>query len=105
MRPLRRALVGLAIAACALPARAGADGFQLERYEPNAAGSWFLSVPHPWYSSTRFFAAGLTLDDGHNPLLGGLYDGETFIRTVAVVEHQLVGHLDVAGSFLDRVQL
>ena len=24
---------------------------------------------------------------------------------MSVVEHQLVGHLDVAGSFLDRVQV
>src|SRR5439155_16398589 len=28
-----------------------------------------------------------------------------FRETVAVVEHQLVGHLDLAGSFLDRVQV
>src|SRR4051812_38004305 len=100
MRARGRALAVVVLAAAAaLPSRARADGFQLERYEPNSAGSWFLAVPHPWYSSTRYFAAGLTLDYGHNPLLGGLYEGDRFIRTVAVVEHQLVGHLDLAGSF------
>ncbi|MCU1281553.1 MAG: outer membrane protein OmpA, partial [bacterium] len=85
-------------------ASAHADGFALERYEPTPAGSWFVTVPQPWYSSTRYFAAGLTLDYGHNPLLGGTFDPR-FHETVAIVEHQLVGHVDVAGSFLDRVQL
>jgi OOP family OmpA-OmpF porin len=96
----RLALIAAALAV--LPSRARADGFQLERYEPTPAGSWFLGVPQPWYSSTRYFAGGLTLDYGHNPLLGGYYT-PSFTETVAVVRHQLVGHLDVAGSFLDRV--
>lgn len=82
-----------------------ADGFQLERYEPAAAGNAFFSVPFPWYSSTRWLAAGLTLDYGHNMLLGGQYGGDQFVRRVAIVEHQIVGHLDIAAAFLDRVQV
>jgi outer membrane protein OmpA-like peptidoglycan-associated protein len=102
---MRRALViAVALACVGSARRAGADGFALERYEPTPAGSWFLAVPQPWYSSTRWFAGGLTLDYGHNPLLGGVFDPQ-FQKTVAIVEHQLVGHVDVAGSFLDRVQL
>ena len=61
-------------------------------------------MPDPWYSSTRWFAGGLTLDYAHDPLLGGVFDPR-FRETVAIVEHQLVGHVDLAGSFLDRVQL
>jgi OOP family OmpA-OmpF porin len=103
---MRRALA-IAVAVSSLVAACGtarADGFALERYEPTPAGSWFVAVQQPWYSSTRYFAAGLTLDYGHNPLLGGTFDPR-FHETVAIVEHQLVGHVDVAGSFLDRVQL
>ena len=82
------------------------QGFQLERYEPTPAGSWFFGVVHPWYSSTRWFAGGFTLDYAHNPLLAGLFDNNgNFHQTAAVVEHMLVGHFDVAGSFLDRVQI
>ncbi len=86
--------------------KARAQGFALEKYEPPPAGSWFFGVVHPWYSSTRWFAGGLTLDYAHNPLLAGLYDANGgFHKTAAVVEHALYGHIDVAGSFLDRVQI
>ncbi len=102
---MRRALA-IAALLCSLVAARGAraDGFAIERYEPTPAGSWFVAVPQPWYSSTRYLAGGLTLDYGHNPLLGGVFDPR-FHETVAIVEHELVGHVDVAGSFLDRVQL
>src|SRR5512146_174017 len=102
---MRRALA-IVVALSSLVAARGAraDGFAIERYEPTPAGSWFVAVQQPWYSSTRYFAGGLTLDYGHNPLLGGVFDPR-FHETVAIVEHQLVGHVDVAGSFLDRVQL
>src|SRR5207248_5911662 len=100
---MKRLVVAVGIALCLLgAARAQAQGFQLERYEPTPAGAWFFAVQHPWYSSTRYFAAGLTLDYAHNVLLGGIFNPD-FKKTVAIVEHQLVGHLDVAGSFLDRV--
>ncbi|HNO67637.1 MAG TPA: hypothetical protein PKI49_03945, partial [Pseudomonadota bacterium] len=41
-------------------------GFQVNRYEPTAAGEWSFWVDHPWYSSTRYFAAGITLNYAHN---------------------------------------
>ena len=97
------AAAGLVLAA-AQPAHA--QGFALERYEPTPAGSWFFGAINPWYSSTRWFAGGLTLDYGHDPLLAGLYDTNgNFHETKPVVEHMLVGHIDLAGSFLDRVNV
>lgn len=85
-------------------ARAQNSGFQLNRYEPTAAGEWSFRVDHPWYSSIRYFAAGVTLNYSHNPLLGRLIasTGEV-LEKQSIIEHQLTGHVDLAGSFLDRV--
>jgi OOP family OmpA-OmpF porin len=84
----------------------GNNGFQLNRYEPTAAGEWSFWVNHPWYSSTRYFAAGVTLNYAHNPLVFGVLNPDgTFNRTSVVIAHQLIGHIDIAGSFLDRVLL
>lgn len=79
-------------------------GFQINRYEPTAAGEWSFWVDHPWYSRTRYFAAGVTLDYAHNPLIAGLIrpDG-SLTQTQSVIEHGLTGHIDLAGSFLDRI--
>src|SRR5206468_4330149 len=50
-------------------------------------------------------AAGLTLDYAHEPLVFGVRTSGSFTQTQAVVGSLLVGHLDLAGSFLDRVTL
>ena len=113
MSRLTRALLICAVAAglgalCVRPRSAHAQnsGFQVYRYEPTAAGEWSFAVDHPWYSRTRYFAAGITLDYAHNPLLFGRAGADgSFTDTISVIEHQLVGHLDLAGSFLDRVLL
>lgn len=78
-------------------------GYQLNRYEPTAAGEWSFAVSHPWFSSTRRFAVGLTLDYGHRPLLLGYRDSQGFTETMPLVSHQFFGHVDAAASFLDRV--
>jgi len=93
---------------CGFSASANAQdpgrGFQVNRYEPTAAGEWSLLVEHPWYSSTRYFAVGLTLNYAHNPLTYGLrFQDGSFGKTGAIIANQLIGHIDVAGSFLDRV--
>jgi OOP family OmpA-OmpF porin len=95
---------------CGLPVLADAQqagpGFQVNRYEPTAAGEWSLLVEHPWYSSTRYFAAGLTLNYAHNPLTYGLrFQDGSFQQSGAIIGNQLIGHIDIAGSFLDRVML
>jgi OmpA-OmpF porin, OOP family len=101
---MRRLLVTAALVGALASTRAEAQGFTLERYEPAPAGAWFFEVQHPWYSSTRWFAGGLTLDYAHNVLLGGVFN-PGFQQTVAIIEHQLTGHVDVAASFADRVQI
>src|SRR5262245_26393763 len=114
MRANRPSVLGLSVAALlAVATPAGAqsqptynNGFQLNRYEPTAAGEWSFWVDHPWYSSTRYFAAGLTLNYGHAPLVFGQKNADgTFTENQTVIGHQLLGHLDLAGSFLDRVTL
>src|SRR5436190_673771 len=99
----RNALVATVVVSIgAARADAQGKGFQLERYEPTPAGEWFFAVEHPWYSSTRWFAGGLTLDYGHAPLVVVVKDAagnQTNAGHDAVVGHQLVAHLDVAGSF------
>ena len=96
----------MALSLMASPARAQNLGFQVNRYEPTTAGEWSFLVDHPWYSSTRYFAAGVTLNYAHNPLVYGFstVDG-SFRQTQAIIAHQLLGHVDLAGSFLDRVTI
>ena len=97
-------LLGLGSLCWQRPALAQNRGFTINRYDPTPAGEWSFWVDHPWYSRTRYFAAGITLNYAHNPLvLGATNDAGTTER--AVIEHQLLGHLDIAGSFLDRVTL
>jgi len=81
-------------------------GFQVNRYEPTAAGEWGFLVDHPWYSSTRYFSGGITLNYGHNPLLANQVAADgSILRTDSIIAHQLMGHVDLAGSFLDRVNV
>ena len=81
-------------------------GFAVNRYEPTSAGEWSFWVDHPWYSSTRYFAGGITLNYAHNPLVFGLVGSDgSFTPRISVIEHQFLGHVDLAGSFLDRVQI
>src|SRR5262249_40545838 len=49
--------------------------------------------------------AGLTLNYAHKPLVFGITNGSGFTEQRAVIENQLLGHIDIAGSFLDRVTL
>lgn len=87
-------------------ARAQNQGFDINRYQPTPAGEWSFMVDHPWYSKTRFFAAGITLDYAHNPLLYATADRDgQFFTSSSIVAHQLIGSLDLAGSFLDRVNI
>ncbi len=106
---LARRRRGVAIAALVmlLPASGFAQnrGFTINRYEPTPAGEWSFMVDHPWYSSTRFLAAGLTLNYAHDPLVYGLASpsGDDFDTLRSVIEHQLLVHADVALSFADRL--
>lgn len=95
-------LVGLLAAG---RAEAQATGFQLNRYEPTPPGEGTLAVSHPWYSGTRSLAAGLTFNYAHAPLVYGIRTGGAFQPQQVVIAHQLLMHVDVAGSVWDRLTL
>ena len=86
-------------------AQAQNEGFQLNRYEPTAAGEWSFAVDHPWYNegAGRIYAAGMTLNYAHKPFVLGLLKGDGFTEQRDIITHQMITHLDVAASFLDRV--
>ena len=81
------------------------SGWALNRYEPTPTGDVFFMAEHPWYSSTRYFAAGIVGDYAFNPLVlrQTLPSGET--RSTDVISGMFVGHVGIAASFLDRVGL
>ena len=81
-------------------------GFQVSRYEPTAAGEWSFWVDHPWYSSTRRFAGGLTLNYAHNQLTQARQNTNgSVMNTGAIQAHFLSLHLDLAVSFFDRLNI
>lgn len=88
-------------------ASAQTRGFQINRFDPALSGSLFARVQSPYYSSEQSLAAGFTLGYAHNvlqyaesgPTLNGLQNAHP------IIEHQLMGYLDVAGAIRDRVLL
>src|SRR5579884_1835780 len=109
MRVYKLALAGLAAFAVGLyapdasaqflgPSEYTQHGFQIDRYEPTFAGESTFGVDRPWYSSERWFAAGITLDEGHHLAWIGTNRG----GGDSAIDDQLVGRLDLAASFLDR---
>jgi hypothetical protein len=86
------------------PAWAQLQGFQLNRYEPTAAGESSFAVDHPGYSAAYDLAAGLTLDYNHNSFVAGTVTRDAGAMSAsAIIAHQFVCHLELAASFLDRV--
>lgn len=108
---LHRALVaalltGLSFALAFAPSAASAQarGFELNRYEPTAAGEWSFFVAHPWYSRTRYLSVGLSMNYAHAPLsIAQTRPDGSIVSREAIIAHQLTGHLDIAGSALDRL--
>lgn len=81
-------------------------GFELNRYHPTNAGEWSFLVDHPWYSSTRRFSLGLTLNYANNPLNIATVSADGLTqKSTAAINHLLTGNLDFAISFADRVTL
>ncbi len=79
-------------------------GFAVNRYEPTSAGEWSFWVDHPWYSQTRYFAAGITLNYGHNPLVFGAVgsDGSFTLENVPVMRNGDAVTLEVSYMRPDR---
>ncbi len=92
--------IGVALASSAASAQT-ADGFALNRFEPTPSGDVFFMAEHPWYSSTRVFSAGLTLDYAANPLVVQPLNG----AQRSLVSGMLTGHIGAAVSFIDRIGL
>ena len=83
---------------------AKAAGFQVNHYEPTSAGEYGFMVDRPWYSSTRYFAVGVTMDYAHAPIVNGRRDAAGDVGdTSPIIEHALYGHFDMAFSLLDRL--
>ncbi len=98
--------LGLALAAGLIssPALAQNRGFQLNRYEPTAAGEWSFWVDHPWFSRRSVFTAGLTLDYGHNSLVYDTVRADGSVASSqALIAHSLIGHFDAAFAIRNRL--
>ncbi len=78
-------------------------GFTLNRSDGTSAGSTQFLVERPWYSSVRLLAVGVTGDYARNPLQPRQQTGRGPLTPI--VSNAVAGHLDLAVSFLDRVQL
>lgn len=94
-------LLAVCVGLCASVASAQERGFGVGRYDGSTAGSWLFLVDRPWYSDTRWFAAGVTIDGALNPLVPAVASGRGGVS--AIVSSALVGHVDLAGSLFDRV--
>ena len=88
-------------------AHAQGQGFAINRYEPTTAGEPSFMVDYPWYSKTRWFAGGLTLNYAHNPLTYGyrLQSDGQYREQGPIIGNQLSLHVDLAASFLDRITI
>jgi outer membrane protein OmpA-like peptidoglycan-associated protein len=96
----RRAFCLVALLA-ASSAFAQERGFAVHRYDSTTAGSWLFMVERPWYSGTRYFAVGITIDGALNPLVSALSTGRG--AALPIISAALLGHIDLAGSLFDRV--
>jgi outer membrane protein OmpA-like peptidoglycan-associated protein len=91
------------LALLALTSQAQERGFQVQRFEGTSPGGTTFFVDRPWYSSTRFFAAGLTTDYSYRALVPTVETGRG--ELVPVFEHVLQTQIQLAASFFDRVHL
>lgn len=107
VRTLASAWLGLMLALLASsPTSAQSNrGFTLQRYEPTAAGQWSFWVDHPRFERKATFAAGLTFDYAHKPLVVRLSsrNGATIERSI--IRHQLYAHIDLSLSLLQYLEL
>lgn len=95
--------LALSLTLFATQALAQERGFGVHRAGGSTAGSWLFLLERPWYSGSRYAAAGLTFDYARNPLTPVVPTGRGPLTPI--VSNALVGHLDVAGSLFDRLLL
>lgn len=78
---------------------AQAQGWAIDRYEPNPAGDVFFVSDFPWYNRTRLFALGIIGDYARNPLV--VYQDGQVARHV--ISDMAVLHLQASVALFDRV--
>jgi outer membrane protein OmpA-like peptidoglycan-associated protein len=107
LSPWRTRISSLGLAAGLLAsAPSWAQGYQLQRYEPTPAGEGFWSVQAPDYAEAPKLSAGLTLNHGNQPLLGGVYDRtRNFLSLKSIIDQQVVTHADLSLTFARRFEL
>lgn len=74
------------------------QGFQLGRYEPTPAGESSIMVDVPRFG-TDSFSMGFGFNYAHRPLVLGVERDTGEFQTLRVlIEHQLIGHVDLTAS-------
>ena len=103
-RNLLLLLVCVGLSATPTDSAWAANGFALERYTPTNPGDWAFWVDKPWYTdSINFLAVGISADYGHDPLVIRSRSATGSLGPAKeLVSDQLVGHLELAGAFLNR---
>ncbi|MFT3707028.1 MAG: thrombospondin type 3 repeat-containing protein [Archangium sp.] len=79
-------------------------GFTAQRFDASAVGSRLFLLDRPWYSSTRYFAGGVTADYAHRVLVPQIATGRAS-EPAPIIDSSVVGTVELAGSFLDRVRI
>lgn len=108
LRTIVALAAGVLIAFMCMPGSAAAQartGFTIQRYEPTAAGQWSFWVDRPRYHERFDLAAGLSFNYGHQPLLVNLTTASGTSRKRSIISDQLYGHLDVAATWLGRLEV
>lgn len=104
MRAILSALCPIAMLCCATAALAQQSpipGFEVHRYQATPAGESSFMVDTPRFAAGTW-SAGLSLDYAHRPLVLGIDDDHGEFKTLQVIiQYQVLGNLDLAGSFCD----
>ncbi len=101
--PSRGVRLAFLLALICAPALGQERGFSVHRLDPSAVGSRTFLLDRPWYSSTRYFAAGLTAEYGRRVLVPRLETGRGPVEPI--VDHAVLGHVELAGALFDRLRL
>jgi OOP family OmpA-OmpF porin len=81
------------------------SGFQIHRTQPTPAGESSFLVDSPRFEAGAW-SAGLSLDYAYRPLVLGVEDEDgQFQQLQIIIKHQLLGSLELSGSFCDCMTL
>lgn len=105
LRWVKSAAIVAVLSVLIFPRTANA-GASVARFSPTHPGETTVWVDDPVYGLVPRFAAALTLDYAHNPLVLGIRpQGGQFQEMNAIVAHQLWGHAQLGLSVANRLAL